>query len=230
MSLDPIYKDAHKAFRKFLKEPKGLERMQINNIIDAIEHHLPNIIEKKIDITFGVIYDKQYDLNCLLLILDEFNEHTDWLAEPHVYISKEVLKYYIDFYAKENNINLSEFEARRQKKIERQRNSVEGGAFECHCVKYERDPKLRNACIEKYSCKCYVCGFAFEAVYGEAGKGFIEVHHLTPLSKTREEKAVSVDDLRPLCSNCHSMIHRKKPNGLRDPYSIDELKAFIRGE
>jgi len=38
----------------------------------------------------------------------------------------------------------------------------------------------RKRCLEHYGTKCTVCGFNFEAVYGELGKRFIHVHHLTP--------------------------------------------------
>lgn len=100
---------------------------------------------------------------------------------------------------------------------------VEGKAFECHAVRYERDRRLREMCINKYGCKCYVCGFDFEKFYGEVGKGFIEVHHLQPLSDIGEEHTTDPEKgLRPLCSNCHSMIHR---HGL---LSIEELVDKVK--
>ncbi|MDD3468721.1 MAG: hypothetical protein PHE53_01930 [Thermoguttaceae bacterium] len=50
---------------------------------------------------------------------------------------------------------------------------------------YERDPLARAVCIQKYGTVCVVCGFDFEKAYGERGRGFIHVHHLTPLSQSR---------------------------------------------
>ena len=47
----------------------------------------------------------------------------------------------------------------------------------------------------------------FEQVYGELGKDYIEVHHLHPVSQG-ERQVNPIEDLIPLCSNCHSMIHR----------------------
>lgn len=86
---------------------------------------------------------------------------------------------------------------------------------------YERDPKARKACIERYGVNCYVCNFNFEAVYGERGTGFIHIHHLKPVSDG--EYAVNpINDLRPVCPNCHAMIHRY---GL---LSIEELKMLIK--
>ncbi|MCI2431172.1 HNH endonuclease [Candidatus Acetothermia bacterium] len=89
---------------------------------------------------------------------------------------------------------------------------------------YERSRKARRMCIKHYGEHCYVCGFDFFAKYGEIGKGFIHIHHLTPLSEVGEEYKVDpVKDLRPICPNCHAIIHRRQP-----AYSIEEVRAFLR--
>ena len=61
----------------------------------------------------------------------------------------------------------------------------------------------------------------FEKVYGEIGKGFIEVHHKTPLSEYDEEHEIPQSELCALCSNCHSMVHRNKK-----ALDVDELKRI----
>jgi len=58
---------------------------------------------------------------------------------------------------------------------------------------------------------CEVCGFDFEANYGEYGKGFCEVHHLKPLSQLKSSSNTTLDDLAVICSNCHRIIHRIDP-------------------
>ena len=76
---------------------------------------------------------------------------------------------------------------------------------------HKRNPQLRQLCIEAYGNKyeCVVCGMNFVKAYGEIGKEFIEVHHLYPISETDGEHEVNpATDMIPLCSNCHSMIHR----------------------
>ncbi len=89
---------------------------------------------------------------------------------------------------------------------------------------YERDPKARDECIEHHGCFCMVCGFNFEKVYGDIGKGFIHVHHLVPLADINKEYVVNpIEDLVPVCPNCHAMLHRRKP-----PYTPDELKEMGR--
>lgn len=87
---------------------------------------------------------------------------------------------------------------------------------------YERNPKARQKCIEHYGSACSVCGFDFGGAYGERGKDFIHVHHIVQLSSIGEKYQVDpIKDLRPVCPNCHAMLHR---NPL---FTIDQLKACL---
>lgn len=88
---------------------------------------------------------------------------------------------------------------------------------------YERDPNARRKCIAKWGVKCSVCSFDFGERYGELGEDFIHVHHLKPLGEIGEQYELNpVADLRPVCPNCHAMLHRKKP-----ALSIEELISLI---
>ena len=58
---------------------------------------------------------------------------------------------------------------------------------------------------------CEVCEFDFARVYGELGVGFAECHHTLPLSDLRPRQRTSLADLAVVCSNCHRMIHRRRP-------------------
>lgn len=88
---------------------------------------------------------------------------------------------------------------------------------------YERNPEARRRCIEHYGTRCCICRFDFGQVYGEVAKGLIHVHHLRPLSEIGEEYQINpVADLRPVCPNCHAVLHRRSP-----AYSIEEVKAFL---
>jgi hypothetical protein len=85
---------------------------------------------------------------------------------------------------------------------------VEGAARQVLVNRYERDPAARRACIAHYGPTCVVCGFNFGAAYGPLAEGFIHVHHITSLSQIGEEYEVDpVGDLRPVCPNCHAVIH-----------------------
>lgn len=59
---------------------------------------------------------------------------------------------------------------------------------------------------------CQICGFDFEKVYGsEPGKDFIEAHHTIAISEMVHEHKTKVEEIALLCSNCHSMVHRRRP-------------------
>ena len=97
----------------------------------------------------------------------------------------------------------------------------EGKVTEYYVTKYERNPRNRKGAIKIHGYKCMVCGFDFEKVYGEIGKGFIEVHHVKPLYDLDEEVVVNPEtDLVCVCANCHRMIHKKKSTVL----TIEELR------
>lgn len=65
--------------------------------------------------------------------------------------------------------------------------------------------------LHKGDLKCSICAFSFSAAYGEAGDGYIEAHHTTPVSELAENTIVRPSDLAPVCSNCHGIIHRHRP-------------------
>ena len=101
---------------------------------------------------------------------------------------------------------------------------VEGNQKLVVSKRYERNPINRKLCLMLKGYKCSVCGFDFEQFYGAIGKNYIEVHHLIPVSSMGENYQVDPSqDLAPLCSNCHSMIHKKYP-----PYSVEELMEMIK--
>lgn len=99
---------------------------------------------------------------------------------------------------------------------------MEGAARIIERSEYERNPKLRELCLKKHGSCCVICGFDFEKTYGGRAKGFIHVHHLTPLSQVRTAYVVDPKtDLIPVCPNCHAVIHLKCP-----PYSPDEVREM----
>jgi hypothetical protein len=88
---------------------------------------------------------------------------------------------------------------------------------------YERSVRARTQCIRHWGCQCYVCGFDFVQFYGELGRGIIHVHHLVPVADMGGEYALDpVWDLRPVCPNCHAVLHRST---LVMP--IEELRARL---
>ncbi len=101
---------------------------------------------------------------------------------------------------------------------------IEGRRKAYYTTKYERDSKNREAAIRIHGTKCMICGFDFEETYGELGKGYIEVHHVKPLSELEEEVVINPEkDLICVCSNCHRMLHRFKKYII----SVEELKKIV---
>lgn len=91
-------------------------------------------------------------------------------------------------------------------------NYFEGAIKKIAVNTYERNPEARKKCIAYYGTKCVVCYFDFEQTYGELGKSFIHIHHLVPLSEIKSSYRVDpIKDLRPVCANCHAIIHRTNP-------------------
>ena len=100
----------------------------------------------------------------------------------------------------------------------------EGKVKQVYVNIYERNEDARIKCIEHYGYKCFCCGILLSTVYGELAKDFIHIHHITELSKIgKEYKVDPINDLRPLCPNCHAIIHRKSP-----ALSIEELINIMK--
>ena len=107
----------------------------------------------------------------------------------------------------------------------------EGALTQVSFTKHERNPALRQLCLQHFGTTCQACGMDFEAVYGAIGKGYVEVHHLSPISQTDGEHAVDpTKDLVPLCANCHAMIHRlmAAEKGLEGAAALEKLKGCLK--
>ena len=103
----------------------------------------------------------------------------------------------------------------------------EGKKVFSYTTRYERSSKNRDAAIRIHGTACQGCGFDFEKTYGEIGKGYIEVHHVKPLSEG--DGAVKLNpetDLICVCPNCHRMIHKRKDSIL----SLKELQNLLKNE
>ena len=111
---------------------------------------------------------------------------------------------------------------------------VEGKAVESVYKAKSRSALLREAAIERYKdeyghIKCHVCGFDFFDCYGELGRDFIHIHHEHPICEYDDEGTAqslvdAVEKVKPVCANCHCMLHRKKTAVL----SIEELKKIVK--
>ncbi len=98
------------------------------------------------------------------------------------------------------------------------------GKYRIHKV-IERNPSLSKRVKQLQGYTCKACGFNFEVRYGEIGRDFIEAHHTVPISSLSKDK-IKLDpmqDFTVLCSNCHRMIHRRKPIP-----TLEEFKRILK--
>jgi 5-methylcytosine-specific restriction protein A len=102
---------------------------------------------------------------------------------------------------------------------------LEGRRYRLH-MRIERNPRAARLAKQYHGTRCQACLMDFAERYGPLGAGFIEAHHLRPISTLEEGMTVRFDvasDFAVLCSNCHRMIHRTD-----DPSDITGLRQLIR--
>ena len=208
------------------------------------EHELVDFIRRHVDSGFGSIYE-QTDHN----FYDRVRNRIAIVPEMRAENEAAGQQYYIHLRT------YSQFlESKAFKQLSKQKTNIEGGAStqrkatktppapsrpkereltegEKRHVEFEqahRNPALRQACINKYGYQCQCCGMNFAELYGEElGGNFIEVHHLKMISTFDESRPEDyLENLVPLCSNCHSMIH----HGKEGPLTLAELRAAYKGE
>ncbi|WP_084034529.1 HNH endonuclease [Anaerobacillus alkalilacustris] len=85
------------------------------------------------------------------------------------------------------------------------------------------DKRKKQAIERDGSLKCEACGFDFEETYGSVGKNYLEGHHIIPLSETKEPYEAKIEDIVLVCSNCHRMLHRKRPW-----LTVDQLHNLLK--
>lgn len=104
----------------------------------------------------------------------------------------------------------------------------EGAISRAEVNRYERSRWARAECLRHYGHECQVCSLDFEERYGDLGRGFMHVHHSTPLHEIAgnpEYRLDPIEDLRPVCPNCHAMLHRPRAGTL----TVEELRSLIEG-
>lgn len=182
-----------------------------------------------IDVDFDIILDpkknilKYDELQKGKLKEMEWSNQSSGIIVPND-IAVELERVWSDY--NNNVIILSNNTSRNElipEEIVNSNNYFEGAIAKILVNRFERNAQARRICIQHYGCKCYACNVILEDIYGERAKDFIHVHHIVPLRKIgKRYKLNPIKDLRPLCPNCHAVIHRYKPE-----IEIDELKQII---
>ena len=91
----------------------------------------------------------------------------------------------------------------------------------------ERQPAHSKKVKKQLGTRCMGCMFEMSELYGPIAAGFIEAHHLIPLSSLDDNEVVLFDpknDFAVLCPNCHRVIHR-----MDDCSDINRLRNLVKG-
>lgn len=110
---------------------------------------------------------------------------------------------------------------------------LEGRVTAIDARRRTRSRRLREVALQHFAGAdgrliCAACEFDFEAKYGGRGAGYIEVHHRRPLfmyegDDLEQTLAGALENLVPLCSNCHRMLHRSRA----DVWTVEQLRASM---
>jgi predicted restriction endonuclease len=186
-------------------------------------------------------YSTDWNTFCLLIDGRTFTKQGEPISDINIQAEEPLLEKINDYESTENNRNgleLNELFVGNTNEIEELLNDDinevrevetnirfrEGGTSQTVINSYERNPQARKKCLEYYGTSCFICEFDFGKTFGKIGEGFIHVHHLKPISEIREEYEINpVEDMRPVCPNCHAIIHRRDP-----VFSIEEMKALLQ--
>lgn len=252
-----FYQEQLIAYFRSLPKYRNANEQIIQGLVTSIEVDLLGLLKSHINSELNVVYEF-LDKDALEKLKNNSNEWHSFatLSGKSIGELREVISFY-KAYLESKRHPLAEKEKKRRKKnptketnstdlvpSEKERSSsqkgktevpepepydkLEGKKYEASVTRYERDRGNRKACIAHYGYVCQVCGMNFEQAYGELGNNYIEVHHLHPVAQG-ERKVDPIKDLIPLCSNCHSMIHRQEDvsdwQGLRDKYLANKQKT-----
>lgn len=176
------------------------------------------------DLNFDALLDSEQESILSLSELRDISTSTPWIPRSSgVTIEDQVASKLEASWAR---LLDSETAIRSSQEVKGAEVLYEGGTRQITANVHERNPEARRCCIAHYGYSCSACGFNFEKTYGDVGKDFIHVHHLVPLSEIVEEYEVHPEkDLRPVCPNCHAIIHKKKP-----AYTIDEVRELLAAQ
>ena len=237
-------------YTEYLRKTQRYRRADdqvIQNIVIYTETELFVLMQANSDISHDEVYeysDKETIEGLLKALLP--NQRLGKQNDASDGKLREMLQFYLGFLDSKYH-PLSEKQKKQSKKQQKKEpapskpsipepdeyDKLEGAKHEATVTRYERDRSNRRECIAHYGYVCQVCGLNFEKAYGELGKSFIEVHHLHPVSQG-ERQVNPIEDLIPLCSNCHSMIHRQEDvsdwKGLRERYLANKQSHQEDGE
>lgn len=152
----------------------------------------------------------------------KYEQHAS-LAEAEHYAEKTGLNIVRCFFCEPDNYDARRLGMLLPEELEEVPGHIEGAACSIIVNAYERNRAAREACLAHYGYVCSVCDTRLADVYGSVAEQVIHVHHVKPICEIGEEYEVDlINDLLPVCPNCHAVIHSRMPC-----YSVAEVRAFF---
>lgn len=226
------HKKIHPGDRAFLirlgKEPKGImgAGFVVSPVFLSPHWDDSDRLVNRVMIDFEVILNPEEEPLLSLDILNQGNlGKENWTPqssgiEINTEVTDELEAVWFDFLTTQK-IRHNPF---KETEKDDQKVYTEGTPNQVLVTKYERNPYARKTCIYHYGLSCIVCEFNFQNKYGKLGIDFIHVHHLKQVATIgKSYKIDPINDLRPVCPNCHAMIHKRK-----DPYTIQEIQEIMK--
>jgi predicted HNH restriction endonuclease len=97
---------------------------------------------------------------------------------------------------------------------------LEGGTTVRKIISRKRSQKIRKEALIRHGTSCKACEMSFFDRYIGLKIECIELHHINPISKG--VRSSSINDLVPLCPNCHRVAHTTIP-----PMPLKTLRSKI---
>ena len=205
--------------------------MNKNSAVDSI-YNYSYLIQGKLFTRTSNLYATEYSLqriyqdegsNGLKNALLSLSQHIDYYEEKSGANVRGKRKIYDKYY---KLITDDIVEPIYPDEVDSNSKYAEGKTKQVIVNSYERNSIARRKCIEHFGLNCQVCEFNFKDFFGDLGKDFIHVHHIVDLYSIGSEYSVNpLTELIPVCPNCHSMLHKRKP-----AYSIEELKGIMKAK
>lgn len=83
---------------------------------------------------------------------------------------------------------------------------------------------IKRECLEYYGAICDICGFDFGYTYGEHFETCISVHNIHGVEGEEILPTTHpINDLIPVCQNCHHIIHSTVP-----PIAVDQMRKIVK--
>lgn len=220
-----------KMLRNILKPSGDDLEILANRNDDYFSQIVRNLTAKTRPFVKNGYIDRESKSGTSLYITDKGKQY---LSE-HKFELKYLLTNDFEYTDIKDNLKKIEKEKRKIQTFDENIIIAEGVKKVAEVAVYERSKKLRDFAIQYFtkdnriSCNC--CSFNFGDFYGEEiGKGFIEIHHTKPIFTYEDEDIENtlkqaVENLTPVCSNCHRMIHRNWKKPLEIQVLIDNINA-----